>query len=539
MSLASETDPKLQVETKHDVDHAEFGHDHDLAHTAADVKHGDHALKVLGDERVELTEEDNARIRRKTDKRILTILIWVYFLQTLDKTVLGYGNVFGLSTDAHLVNSQYSLISTMNAIAQLGWQPFSSYLIVKVPARTLMPILVFGWGVAQACMAASTSFGALVATRFLLGLFEAGCLPLFSILTAQWYRRSEQPIRVAAWYSANGIATMVAAIISFGLGHVNSEHIAGWQLIFIVVGVITCASAPFVWWFLDSDVASARFLDGHEKAMGIERLRANQTGTGSNEFKWTQVWEMAYDPKSYLWLVMALLLNIGASVTNAFGPTLIANFGFDKYVTALLNMPFGFLQFVCILVASYAVQKWRFKSIVLAAFVVPVIAGLGVLYGEGVSSNFNQGAALTGYYLLAFLFGGNPLIVSWMVANTAGQTKKSAIMSLYNAGSSAGNIIGPLLFNAKDKPHYIPGVRAVLGLFCALLAVVGMQVVVLFFLNRQRENQREKNGKPRKIEDTSMSTKYVAYGSGGANGLGQNALLDMTDFRNDEFVYLY
>ena len=105
----------------------------------------------------------------------------------------------------------------MNAIAQLGWQPFSSILIVKVPHRYLMTGLVLGWGIAQCCMAASKSFGALVATRFLLGLFEAGCLPLFSIMTATFYRRSEQPFRVAAWYSMNGMATIVAALLSFGL----------------------------------------------------------------------------------------------------------------------------------------------------------------------------------------------------------------------------------------------------------------------------------------------------------------------------------
>jgi membrane-anchored protein YejM (alkaline phosphatase superfamily) len=98
----------------------------------------------------------NDRIRRKTDKSILTILVWVYFLQILDKSVLGYGNVFGLSADTHLTGNQYSLVSTMNAIAQVAWMPFSSYLIVKVPSRTLMPVLVFGWGAAQASMAAST-----------------------------------------------------------------------------------------------------------------------------------------------------------------------------------------------------------------------------------------------------------------------------------------------------------------------------------------------------------------------------------------------
>lgn len=127
-------------------------------------------------------------------------------------------------------------MAAMNAIAQLAWQPFSSYLIVRVPSRHLMTVLVFGWGTAQACMAASTSFGGLVATRFLLGLFEAGCLPLFSILTAQWYRRSEQPLRVAAWYSTNGIATIVAALLSWALGHINSSTVKAWQVIFIVVG---------------------------------------------------------------------------------------------------------------------------------------------------------------------------------------------------------------------------------------------------------------------------------------------------------------
>ena len=36
----------------------------------------------------------------------------------------------------------------------------------------------------------------------------------------------------------------------------------------------------------------------------------------------------------------------------------------------------------------------------------------------------NEGALLAGYYLLAFLFGGNPIIVAWIVGNTAGKSFK-------------------------------------------------------------------------------------------------------------------
>jgi hypothetical protein len=72
----------------------------------------------------------------------------------------------------------------------------------------------------------------------------------------------------------------------------------------------------------------------------------------------------------------------------------------------------------------------------------PVLAGLGLLYSQGTSAHFSQATALAGYYMLGFLFGGNTLLVTWMIANTAGQTKKSGVMVVYNIASSVGNIVG-------------------------------------------------------------------------------------------------
>lgn len=483
-------------------------------------------------ERVELTEEDNKRIRRKTDKVILVILVWVYFLQILDKSVLGYGSIFGLQKDTGLVGNQYSLVGSIAPIAQLAWQPFSSFLIVKVPHRILMPVLILGWGIAQASMAGCRSYSGLLATRFFLGLFEGGCLPLFSVITNQWYRRAEQPIRVAAWYGTNGLATIVAAALSYGLGHIPSETLHSWQIIFLFVGLVTIITAPFVYWKLDNDVTSARFLTESEKVQAVERLRANQTGIGSREFEWNHVWEILLEPKSYLWVGMSLLLNVGASVTNTFGPLILSGLGFNKYITSLLNMPFGAVQFIIILLASYAAQKARLKSPVLLILVVPVIAGLAMLYAIPRS---DTAALLGGYYLLAFLFGSNPLIVSWIVGNTAGTTKKSVIMSLYNAGSSAGNIIGPLLFSSSDAPTYHPGLRAVLAIFVTLAAVVLLQLANLIVLNKMQARKRVAHGKAAVIHDVSMEDHYVQIDT---EGVGEHAF-DLTDRQNDEFVYLY
>ena len=458
-------------------------------------------------------------------------------------------------------------------IAQLAWQPFSSILIVKVPHRILMPCLCLGWGIAQASMAACHNFGSLLAARFFLGLFEAGCLPLFSIITSQWYRRAEQPIRIAAWYSTNGIATIVAAAISYGLGHINSSVLRPWQIIFLFVGLLTIISVPFIYWKLDNDIPSARFLSDSEKPQAIERLRANQTGTGTRTFKPKHILETALEPKTYLWIGMSMLLNVGAAVTNTFGPLILKGLGYDKYKTSLLNMPFGALQFLVIILASYLAQRARVKGAVLAIFMLPVVAGLAMLYvlpRSKTGTSPDQGALLAGYYLLAFLFGGNPLIVTWIVGNTAGTTKKSVVMSLYNAASSAGNIVGPLLFNKKDSPAYHPGLKACLGIFVALVCVVLIQWANLVFLNRLQERRRVKNGKVGRLVDRSMASKYQGMEDetddesgmvvGGAEGVkdvdgagaegtgarhrdekavGRNAFMDLTDRENDEFVYIY
>ena len=337
---------------------------------------------------------------------------------------------------------------------------------------------------------------------------------------------------------------------------VDSDHR---NRIFLFVGLVTIVTAPFVYIFLPNDIPSAKFLTEDEKAQAVERLRANQTGTGTREFKWSHTREILLEPKSYLWIGLSLLLNVGASVSNTFGPLILSGLGFDSYKTTLLNMPFGAFQFIIILLASYAAQKFRLKSVILVGLCLPVIAGLAVLYVVPRSGS-HEAALLVAYYLLAFLFGANPIIVAWIVGNTAGTTKRSVIMSLYNAGSSAGNIIGPLLFDSNDAPGYHPGLRSVLAIFVTLVFITLIQVGNLMFLNRLQAKKRVKNGKQALIKDRSMDEKYHAVDedeeildevggsalgteggdvSHGRKKLGEQAFLDLTDRKNDEFVYIY
>lgn len=294
-----------------------------------------------------------------------------------------------------------------------------------------------------------------------------------------------------------------------------------------------------MYWKLDNDIPSARFLTELEKGQAVERLRANQTGIGSREFKWSHVAELFLEPKTYLWVGMTLLLNVGAAVQNTFGPLILQGLGFDKYRTSLLNMPFGAVQITVILLASWAAQRARTKFIVLDVVLVPVVVGLAMLHVLSREAS-QQGPLLLAYYFLGFLFGANPLIVSWIVGNTGGSTKKSVVMSLYNAASSAGNIIGPLLFSADDAPAYRKGLRSVLAIFVTLIAVVLIQAANLFVLNKLNRKRRVRAGKEADIRDRSMDRRFAtADTENGNEHLQSDKDLDLTDGKNDEFIYIY
>ena len=76
--------------------------------------------------------------------------------------------------------------------------------------------------------AVCTNAGGLLAQRFFLGLLEAPIAPGLSIIVSMWYKRSEQPLRHAAWFMGNTVAGMIGSITAYGIGHIDS--IAPWKV---------------------------------------------------------------------------------------------------------------------------------------------------------------------------------------------------------------------------------------------------------------------------------------------------------------------
>ncbi|GAA5993232.1 hypothetical protein JCM10908_004522 [Rhodotorula pacifica] len=506
---------------------------------------------------VTVSAEDDKRIRRLTDWRILTILCLVFWLQVLDKNVMGYTATVGLKKDANLKGNDYSTLSSMAAYAQLACQPLGAYLLVRFPINRLLAVLMFCWGGTLMGMAGAHNFTTLIATRFLLGAFESLSMPAFTLSTVTWYRRAEQPIRMALWYCQNGTASMAGAFFVWALSHGNPKlHV--YQITFLFTGGLTLLFVPVAWLFWDEKPEKAKFLSPEDRLKAVERLKANQTASNNTKFDWSQIKELFLDPKTYLFASLAVLCNI-IPFDNTFGSLLLQTLvGFSPKTTLLLNCPYGALQILCILLTSWCATRFRIKSLFFALLYLPCIIGYALLYTLPRTQAM-VGPLLFGFYLTAFAFGASPLLVAWIGANTAGSSKKAGLVSIYQACSAAGNIIAPNLFRAADAPLYHNGLKYVLILVCITLLNIGLLVVLLRFQNGQKKRQRVAQGKPADLKDLSMALKLDEKSSN-LHGIQeipredsfeqgddkkaehvptQETDEDLTDGKNVMFIYVY
>ncbi|KLO20388.1 putative allantoate transporter [Schizopora paradoxa] len=517
-----------------------------------DLKHVDEAARVLGEAKVDegsiiVSPEDDRRILHRIDVAVLPAILLVYFLQQLDKSSISYTAVFNIVGETHLVGTQYSWLSSIVYVAQLVFQPLSSYAIVRLPVGKWVFFNILCWGIVVASSSAATNFAGLIAARFLLGIFEASIAPSFIAITQMWWRRREQTYRTAAWNSSNGVCGVFGSLVAFGVGHINNTHLKPYQSIFLFCGCITIATSPFVWFFLPDSPATANFLKGQDRVFAIERLRANNMGTETKVWKWNQFWETFRDPKSYLWFAMLFLAALPSGGIGAFGTLIIQGFGFDSFQSILFNMPYGALSIVAILGGAWLTNKIKLRFPVIVFLCCFPVAGCVALLKLGRGAE-ERGSLLAAYYILSVFGGIQPMLYAWAPLNACGHTKKVTTTAIFFVAQCVGNIVGPQVYQPSMAPRYTPGL--IVDLICwSLLAVVAcITAAYLALLNRRQEAKRKRLGKAALVVDTSILTiedaaKAREYREDAKNSKEQKvtndqAFLDLTDFENEDFVYV-
>jgi hypothetical protein len=102
---AAVQDEQIESKEKNDLERTQSA-DFDKSNVQNYDKVDKEVAKYASDSRIEISEEENTRLRRLIDKRVLLVMISTYFLQAIDKGTMSFAAIMGVREDTNLVGQE-------------------------------------------------------------------------------------------------------------------------------------------------------------------------------------------------------------------------------------------------------------------------------------------------------------------------------------------------------------------------------------------------------------------------------------------------
>ncbi|KAH8077733.1 MFS general substrate transporter [Cristinia sonorae] len=458
------------------------------------------ATKAMGEgdhSSTEKTSLDSSRVNerillRKIDLRVVPVLCVLYVLAFLDRVNIGNAALFGLKEDLKLGGSEYN-----NALVIF----FIPYAICDIPANALMKrfkphvwlsVCMFLFGLITICQGLTQSYGGLLTTRFLLGIFESAMFPGCIYLLAMWYRRLEAQKRCSFFFGSNNIAGAFGGLLASAIGKMDGiRGYRGWRWVFILEGVLTCVIS-FVLFFTISDFPEeASWLTPTEKEFVKARLRED-VGYSQHEKKLTLrlVWDTVKDVKVILGGFMYFGLIISAYGYAYFAPTIIKEFGHSNIQSQLLSVPQWVSSLVVLLLVAWLSDRLQHRFLFTILPILVAVIGFIVLISTDHPTKVKYGAL---FLSTAGTFSAMPVVLCWFSTNIAGHRRRSIAIAWQVGFGNIGGIVAAYAFLAEDAPRYFKGY----GLCIAFMCFSGLSSCA-YLIACIRENHRRD-----KLEDSS------------------------------------
>lgn len=190
---------------------------------------------------------------------------------------------------------------------------FVPYIILEIPSNILMKkftprvwlaLCMLGFGVVMLGQGFVKSYGGLLATRFLLGLFEAGVFPGSFYLISFWYKRQESQKRFAVYFSSVVLASAFGGLLASAIA--NMDGVGGessWRWIFILEGLLSIVVAAAAFFLVSDFPEEATWLSQRERDFVLQWTQSDNTAS-EESVSFRDITEFFRDPKNYLGAIM-------------------------------------------------------------------------------------------------------------------------------------------------------------------------------------------------------------------------------------------
>ncbi|KAI5478337.1 hypothetical protein MNV49_005188 [Pseudohyphozyma bogoriensis] len=173
---------------------------------------------------------EERRLLWKLDFLLVGYTVVMYYVKNLDQSNVNNSYVSGMSTQLHMGGNNLVELQTMYIVGAAVFQLPFMYLFTVIPMNILIPTLDILWGIFTLIQYKATSYGQMMAYRFIIGALEA--------FLGSWYRKDEIGRRGGVFYLGLALGNLTAGLLQASiLKHMDGKlGIEAWAWNFLIAG---------------------------------------------------------------------------------------------------------------------------------------------------------------------------------------------------------------------------------------------------------------------------------------------------------------
>ncbi|KAH8657924.1 major facilitator superfamily domain-containing protein [Xylariales sp. PMI_506] len=425
----------------------------------------------------------DAKLCSKLDLRILIPMFFLNFLSLMGRTNIGAALIQGLPADLKLGATQIFTAIVM---------PLPMIMIFEVPSNLVMrwletrfglaymrylSLITIGLGIVTLGQAFDQTSGAFYATRFVIGIFDAGLMPGCVYVLSLYYPSAHLQWRMSMLMVANCTSNIVGNILAYGIANIHSSNgYHGWRWIFIIEGLITIAIGIVCVWSNISRPKTAGFLSKEEKDIIASTVESRVSTIGlAAELK-----IFFTTPLNYVWASLYTFTCTTLYSVAIFAPSFIQAFH-PTWKTPEIQgqvVPIFVVDCVICLLAGWSADRLNNRSgFALLGYVLTII-GYAILR---VPSNVSASVQVFALYLVSMgTYISLPMIWSLTQLNLATPFQKALGSAFVIGIGNTGGFVSAWMFRSTQAPHYTSGMTD--GLIITIVAA-GLTIVTWGYIH--------------------------------------------------------
>jgi MFS family permease len=426
------------------------------------------------------------KLLARIDFHVIPCLCILYILAYLDRVNIGNVRSFGLTKDLKLVGNQYNTALTIFFVSDILLEIPSNILLKRLGPRIWLSGCMFGFGLVILCQGLVKSYHGLLATRFFLGVFEAGMFPGSFYLIGMWYKRSEAQRRFSFFFSSTTFAGAFSGLLAAAIGKMDGlRGFSGWRWVFVLEGVFTVLVAIAFFFILPTFPEDAKWLTREEKDYVKARLQLEQ-GHPAYDCPITlrDIGRVFKDFKIFIGGFMYLGMLVPSYGFAFFAPTILATYKWSPIQTQLYSVPPWACAFVLAMIVAFCSDRTKHRFVFTLVPICIAMAGFAIL----ITVHDNRSVEYAGlFFVVMGSFTAMPVIVCWFNLNIGGHHRR-AVGSAWQIGfGNVGGIIATYSFLAADAPLYRKGFFISLAFLCLAFVSCCAYAIAITAQNRKKD----------------------------------------------------